>query len=96
MATKQIETAEDIYQLKVTLLGANPPIWRRLLVRTDMTLALLHKTLQTAMGWGDRHMHGFRAGQRRFGRPEPADPFMRGPRVDLHTGTALMQTVASR
>jgi Plasmid pRiA4b ORF-3-like protein len=82
MATKQIETTQDIYQLKVTLLGANPPIWRRLLVPADMTLALLHKTLQTAMGWDDGHMHGFRAGQRRFGRPEPPDPFMRGPRVE--------------
>ena len=95
MATKQIETAQDIYQLKVTLLGTEPPIWRRLLVPADMTLALLHKTLQTAMGWDDGHMHGFRAGQRRFGRPEPADPFMRGPRVESER-TARLSAVLQK
>src|ERR1700757_5169218 len=31
------------------------------------------------MGWEDGHMHEFRIGQRRLGRPEPADPFMRTP-----------------
>lgn len=82
MATKHIETAQDIYQLKVTLLGTDPPIWRRLLVSADLTLAQLHKVLQTTMGWDDAHMHEFRAGQRRFGRPEPADPFTRMPRVE--------------
>ena len=82
MATKNIETTQDIYQLKVTLLGTNPPIWRRLLVPADLTLAQLHNVLQTAMGWDDGHMHEFRAGQRRFGRPEPAGPFMSGPRVE--------------
>ena len=69
----------DIYQIKVTLLGTKPPIWRRLLVPADVTLAQLHNVLQIAMGWEDGHMHEFRVGQRRFGQPEPADPFMRMP-----------------
>jgi hypothetical protein len=38
MATKHAETAQDIYQLKVTLLGTRPPVWRRFLVATDLTL----------------------------------------------------------
>jgi hypothetical protein len=82
LETKHIETARDIYQLKITLLGASPPIWRRLLVPADLTLAQLHKVLQTAMGWEDEHMHQFRAGQRRFGRLEPADSFTRMPQVE--------------
>jgi hypothetical protein len=69
----------DIYQIKVTLLDTKPPIWRRLQVPADLTLAQLHNVLQIAMGWDDEHMHEFRVGQRRFGRPEPADPFMRMP-----------------
>ena len=72
MATKTVSDS-NIYQIKVTLLGTKPPIWRRLLVPADVTLAQLHNVLQIAMGWEDGHMHEFRVGQRRFGQPEPAD-----------------------
>jgi hypothetical protein len=89
MAPKKIQTAPDIYQIKVTLLGTNPPIWRRLLVPADMTLALLHETLQTTMGWDNEHMHEFRAGQRRFGAPEPAAPFMTRPRLESERRVCL-------
>ena len=73
MPTKRINTAQDIYGIKVTLLGTKPPIWRRLLVPASMPLAKLHDVLQTAMGWHDCHMHEFRAGERHFGRPDPED-----------------------
>src|SRR5208283_3943385 len=73
MSTKKIETPPEIYQLKVTLLGTTPPIWRRLLVPADMTLEQLHNVLQLAMGWEDCHMHDFRIGQKRFGKPDPND-----------------------
>jgi hypothetical protein len=99
MAAKNIETTQDIYQLKVTLLGTNPPIWRRLLVPADMTLARLHNVLQTAMGWDDGHMHEFRAGQRRFVRPEPATPFMSGPQVESERTvrlSAVLQRVGAK
>jgi len=73
MPTKRIKPAQDIYAIKVTLLGTKPPIWRRLLVPASMTLAKLHDILQTTMGWHDCHMHEFRAGERHFGRPDPED-----------------------
>ena len=38
-----------IYQIKVTLKDSKPPIWRRLLVRSDMTLGDLHTIIQAAM-----------------------------------------------
>jgi len=70
MPTK-IETPQEIYQIKVTLLGTNPSIWRRLLVPADLTLEQLHHILQLAMGWEDSHLHDFRIGQQRFGAPDP-------------------------
>jgi|SRR5215469_15847131 len=66
----------EIYQLKVTLLGTSPAIWRRLLVPADLTLAQLHDVLQIAMGWQECHMHEFSAGGRHFGQPDPEDRFM--------------------
>jgi Plasmid pRiA4b ORF-3-like protein len=71
MPRKNSPVSEEIYQIKVTLLGTTPPIWRRLLVPADLTLEQLHSVLQQAMGWDDSHLHEFRIGQRRFGRPDP-------------------------
>lgn len=59
-----------VYQLKVTLKGSHPPIWRRLQVRGDIPLARLHRILQIAMGWTDSHMHQFRVGARYYGVPD--------------------------
>jgi hypothetical protein len=48
-----------VYQLKVVLRGVSPMIWRRVLVRSNTTIAGLHRTLQLAMGWSDEHLHRF-------------------------------------
>jgi len=77
MATKTTE----IYQLKVTLRDTKPPIWRRLLVPSNMTLERLHRVLQTAMGWEDCHLHEFAIGGERFGPPDPDGWDMGGPRA---------------
>jgi hypothetical protein len=64
----------DIYQLKVTLLGTKPPIWRRLLVPTHLTLAKLHDVLQIAMGWDSSHLYEFSVGEQLYGEPDPDGP----------------------
>jgi Plasmid pRiA4b ORF-3-like protein len=40
-----------VYQFKVVLRGISPMIWRRLLLRSDQSIADLHYTIQIAMGW---------------------------------------------
>jgi hypothetical protein len=50
---------EAVYQMKVTLDGIRPPIWRRIQVRGDISLFKLHKILQVVMGWYDYHLHQF-------------------------------------
>lgn len=70
---------QTIYQIKVTLIGTRPPIWRRVLVPAELTLAQLHDVLQAVIGWENCHLHEFRIGGHRFGIPDPYDRFMGGP-----------------
>jgi hypothetical protein len=60
-----------LYQLKLTLRGSKPPIWRRVVVRADMKLDRLHRVIQVAMGWMDCHLHQFRIGRVCYGVPDP-------------------------
>lgn len=55
-------SAPHIYQLKISLKGAKPPIWRRVLVKSDIDLGTLHEVIQAAMGWLNCHMHQFVVG----------------------------------
>ena len=48
-----------VYQFKVVLRGISPMIWRRLLLRSDQSIADLHYVIQIAMGWSDSHLHRF-------------------------------------
>ena len=59
------------YQLKITLHGCKPPIWRRVVVRADMRLDRLPRVIQIAMGWLDCHLHQFRVGRVYYGLPDP-------------------------
>jgi hypothetical protein len=59
-----------VYQVKISLHGARPPIWRRLRLPASTTLAQLHQVIQAAFGWEDAHLHAFEAGGRRYSRPD--------------------------
>ena len=41
---------------------ADPPIWRRLDLRSDLPLDLVHQVLQVAFDWTDSHLHRFSLG----------------------------------
>lgn len=61
----------NVYQLKITLDGIRPPIWRRLEALGETTLGHLHDVFQTVMGWGDCHLHQFTAGGTHYGPEDP-------------------------
>lgn len=63
--------AGSLYQLKVTLQGIRPPIWRRLVV-PDGSLARLHEVIQAAMGWENYHLYAFEIGGTDYADPESA------------------------
>ena len=61
-----------IYQLRIDLDYAKPPIWRRLLVPADIELADLHRVIQIAFDWDNSHLHHFFTPDRQFyGPPDP-------------------------
>lgn len=95
MPPKKSAVPPEVLQLKITLLGTMPPIWRRLLVPAACTLEQLHDVLQAAMGWQDCHMHEFSAGHRHFGTPNPEDRLMGMPPVE-NERTVRLSSVLGR
>jgi hypothetical protein len=59
---------DTIFQLKITLLGTKPPIWRQVQVK-DCTLAKLHAIIQVAMGRANDHMYYFEVAGERYTEP---------------------------
>jgi hypothetical protein len=51
-----------LLDLKITLLGIQPRVWRRFVVSPELTLDKMHRILQAVMGWRDTHLYRYRAG----------------------------------
>lgn len=68
----------SVHRLKITLTHSRPPIWRRVLVPSDVTLAELHGIVQDGMGWGNEHLHAFTVDGMAIEGPEPS-MFFGGP-----------------
>lgn len=68
---KRRRSSTPIYQIKVTVAGIEPPIWRCIQVPGDTTLAELHDVLQAVMSWCDYHLHQFMVGEAYYGVPQP-------------------------
>lgn len=64
----------QLFVVRVDLRHAKPPIWRRLEVRSDLTLDVVHRVLQAAFGWMDSHLWRFSLG---------GDPFSPSSQVFL-------------
>ena len=58
---KPSSKASDLQLLtvRIDLIGAEPPIWRRLELRSDLTLDKVHALVQAAFEWDNGHLHEF-------------------------------------
>jgi hypothetical protein len=70
-----MRAAEKALDLHITIAGTEPEIWRDLRVPAAITLTDLHKVIQRAFGWDNRHLHMFRSSnaageERRFASNE--------------------------
>src|SRR5690606_13424254 len=50
---------EKVYQLKLSMRGITPQIWRRIQVPENYTFLKLHDAIQAVMSWEDYHLHEF-------------------------------------
>ncbi|HET9170449.1 MAG TPA: plasmid pRiA4b ORF-3 family protein [Actinospica sp.] len=56
-----------VYRLRIDLKGAKPPIWRRVEIPGDLTLAALHDVIQAVFEWEGYHLHVFETAYGDFG-----------------------------
>jgi hypothetical protein len=59
-----------VFRLRVRLAEIEPPIWRRVLVKADVSLHELHRTIQMLFQWYDYHLYRFDVGERIFEAPD--------------------------
>ena len=66
--TRKTTKPTTAFQLKVTLRDVKPVVWRRFQV-VDCALPELHSVIQTVMGWQNRHLYYFEAGDTTYSDP---------------------------
>src|SRR6267143_1702787 len=100
MPTKQKSSGNESYQIKVTLLRTVPPVWRRLLVPSDITRSGLHDLLQLAMGWTDATCTSSDSAGNAMARPIRSEVRWRGSTSatygSINYGPALVQRSFTR
>lgn len=47
------------YQLRVSLNGSEPPVWRQIQLTGDLSLEDLHDIIQAALGWQNQELYQF-------------------------------------
>jgi hypothetical protein len=62
---------KSIHTLKVTLRGVKPPVWRRIVVDSQIRVSALADVLEAAMGWVGGHLHLFDVDGVTYGEPDP-------------------------
>jgi hypothetical protein len=70
----------SVYQIKISLRGSDPLIWRQVLVPADCSLVRLHLILQTVMGWENYHLHAFKILGQEYSDPQDDEWGDRGTR----------------
>ena len=72
-----------VYQRRIKLRRMSPPVWRRIVIDAEASLANLHEVVQRSMGWEDDHQHRFMIRGRCFNRPQPGGVYYGGAELVL-------------
>lgn len=71
MSPTKTPQQKTVYQIKVSLAGSTPLIWRRIQVSANTKLSKLHKIFQAVMGWENSHLYEFIVDKVSYGEPHP-------------------------
>ncbi len=63
-----------VFRVRIDLDDSEPPIWRTVELRSEMTLDLVHRAIQGAFGWWDYHLYRFALGGDPFA--PTSEPFL--------------------
>ena len=55
----QVIDPKRLFQLRISLRGVRPSVWRSVVVSPETTFDTLHDVIQAAMGWENFHLHRF-------------------------------------
>ena len=71
MAAARVTAKTKIFELDVVLEEVQPLVRRRVQVPGEVSLAVLHEVVQSAVGWTNSHLHEFEIAGCRYGMPDP-------------------------
>ncbi|TDC76490.1 plasmid pRiA4b ORF-3 family protein [Micromonospora sp. KC606] len=60
-----------ILQVRITVAGVRPAVWRRVQVPGGFTLDRVHRVVQHSVGWRDCRLHSFEIDGTQYGQPDP-------------------------
>lgn len=91
-----LQKKQTVYQLKIALRGIRPPIWRRVLIPSNITFDQLHLVIQEAMGWGNYHLYQFDTEDAIIDVPHPDDFFIHSRKDMLDSRKVRIKTYLSQ
>jgi hypothetical protein len=86
---------KNIYQIKITLPGIEPPIWRLIQIPGDFTFYDLHLVIQILMRWTNDHLHEFEVEPIRIGIPDQNQFFFKVDKVENEDILTLERVIST-
>ncbi len=79
----------QIFQFKITLNEIKPSIWRRFLVKDNISFQKLHETIQVVMGWDDYHLYSFYLNKEEISPPDSENDSLNAKKIKLKDKLSL-------
>ena len=97
MPPRKKNVSGPFYQIKIELLDAPYPLWRRIVTPGNLNLDLFIHQMIAAMGWDDYHMHLLHIGEKQYQEnPAEIDGMFEGYTEPLDAGDFYLYDVMQK